>query len=259
MNFEFPLVFFTIFSQLAVGITIFAAWSMFRGGALAGRDEGILLPWLCAFVASVVAIVASLFHLGHPFSAYRALSNLGESWLSREVLLFGIFCVLALINVFRRYKGVVLLTAIIGVFGVFAQGFTYAAPAIPAIDNAFPLALFLLSALVLGSFHEMAATDDNLFRIGRISTAMVITVLLLAPAIWLSGTATMRESAVLWFSSPVFWIGIILLILGFCMSFCARVSAKLRLVSLLVGLFLTRMTFFADTVHTAKNMGLPFN
>jgi DMSO reductase anchor subunit len=50
-----------------------------------------------AFDASLIAAVgalalgASVFHLGRPLYAYRALIGLRHSWLSREILAFGAF------------------------------------------------------------------------------------------------------------------------------------------------------------------------
>jgi DMSO reductase anchor subunit len=44
-----------------------------------------------ALAFGFVALGASLFHLGRPRYAFRALLGLGTSWLSREILAFGLF------------------------------------------------------------------------------------------------------------------------------------------------------------------------
>jgi DMSO reductase anchor subunit len=46
---------------------------------------------LVALATGVVALGASVFHLGRPQYAYRALIGLRHSWLSREVAAFGAF------------------------------------------------------------------------------------------------------------------------------------------------------------------------
>ena len=51
-------------------------------------------PWL-GLPAAVLALLASLFHLGRPHLAYRAIRGLRHSWLSREIVAFGGFAGLA--------------------------------------------------------------------------------------------------------------------------------------------------------------------
>ena len=102
MSFEFPLVIFTVFTQLGVGVALFAWWDMLVTPEEAHTKTVRMRVWFCAFVASFVGLAASLFHLGHPLAAYKALYNLGDSWLSREGLIFGCFCGLAFINIWLR-------------------------------------------------------------------------------------------------------------------------------------------------------------
>lgn len=45
--------------------------------------------WLCG----TVALLASVFHLGRPLRAYRAVRGVRHSWLSREIVAFGVFAV----------------------------------------------------------------------------------------------------------------------------------------------------------------------
>jgi Fe-S-cluster-containing dehydrogenase component/DMSO reductase anchor subunit len=59
---------------------------------------------LLALTLGVLAIAASLFHLGRPQYAWRAFIGLKTSWLSREILAFGVFAVLAAL-----YAGALLL------------------------------------------------------------------------------------------------------------------------------------------------------
>ncbi len=259
MSYEFPLVIFTVFTQLGVGIALYSCCNGFSAVSGEEKDPAHTRAWFCAFFASFVGLLASFFHLGHPFAAYKALNNLGDSWLSREALILGCFCALALCNVFCRSKGLMLVTAIVGLMGLVAQGMTYAAPSMPTINNAFPMALFVFSALALGAFHSAVLFSPRYFAFGRPALLVLLAILLLAPTLWLSGTATMQESATLWLSSKLYWLGLILMGLAFAATFCSKVPGKLKLISLLVGIFLTRMVFFADTVHTASNLGLPFN
>ncbi|MEJ2218505.1 MAG: dimethyl sulfoxide reductase anchor subunit [Gemmatimonadota bacterium] len=85
---ERSLVAFTLVGQTAVG--------MFWGLALVSRrvpdgDVWVRGPTLVVGGLLLVAGLAALFHLGAPRNAWRAVSNLGSSWLSREVALTGLF------------------------------------------------------------------------------------------------------------------------------------------------------------------------
>src|SRR5262249_42030534 len=60
-----------------------------------GRGE-LAAPggWLALFLA-LAALAASVFHLGRPQYAFRAFLGLRTSWLSREIIGFGLFSGLA--------------------------------------------------------------------------------------------------------------------------------------------------------------------
>jgi DMSO reductase anchor subunit len=59
-----------------------------------------------------LALGASLFHLGRPHLAFRAVLGLRHSWLSREILAFGAFAGLA-----SLYSGALLLSELPGATG----------------------------------------------------------------------------------------------------------------------------------------------
>ena len=46
-------------------------------------------------VSALLALAASIFHLGRPLFAFRAVLGLRTSWLSREIVAFGVFAGLA--------------------------------------------------------------------------------------------------------------------------------------------------------------------
>ena len=76
------LVFMTTLMQAAAGSLLFAL--------LCHRS---LQPHVaaCCLPSTAVALNISVFHLGRPAYAWRALKMWRRSWLSREVLLFGLF------------------------------------------------------------------------------------------------------------------------------------------------------------------------
>lgn len=257
MSFEFPLVFFTVLTQLGAGMAIFLCWSLYSSSQ--DRNK-IKKAWICITAVSCIGLVLSLFHLGHPFDAYKALYNLGASWLSWEGLGFACFCGLAFINIFCYSRALAVLTALVGAFSLFAQGMTYSPPSIPALNNLLPMAIFWLSALALGACAVAVHLQETHENIIRFLVFALLIVLLAAPAIWISGTTTMRESSDLWATSPWFWAGIILVAFALAATWLfAKRNVKVQAICLLCGIICTRMVFFADTAHTAANLGLPFN
>jgi formate dehydrogenase iron-sulfur subunit len=53
---------------------------------------------LVALAVGLLALATSTLHLGRPLGAWRAVIGLRTSWLSREILIFGMFAGLAMLN-----------------------------------------------------------------------------------------------------------------------------------------------------------------
>jgi DMSO reductase anchor subunit len=83
-----------VLTQLSVGAFV-------CGMLLEQRLDGPLLmrfqQWqsTCALGFGLLALVASTFHLGRPQYAFRAVIGLRHSWLSREIVAFGLFAAAA--------------------------------------------------------------------------------------------------------------------------------------------------------------------
>jgi DMSO reductase anchor subunit len=125
------------FTQLSVGaftlgLLVERLWGRPAGSGLAQTASAISL--------AVVALASSVFHLGRPWLAWRAVLGLRTSWLSREVAMFGAFAALAflygLLGTGRLGVGspatgwlgaVQIAAAIAGVLGVFCSVMVYAA------------------------------------------------------------------------------------------------------------------------------------
>jgi formate dehydrogenase iron-sulfur subunit len=159
------LVFMTTLMQAVTGSLLAA---LLRNGA-----QPLLL--LALLGITVVALNISVFHLGRPAYAWRALKMWRRSWLSREVLLFGLFfaalaaftvsaCVAAMppawwsirwlqhlptTTVVVSVLGIV--TAALGVAGTVASSLIYLVPARPSWNMLHTPIDFLLSAALIGS------------------------------------------------------------------------------------------------------------
>ncbi|HMF45019.1 MAG TPA: DmsC/YnfH family molybdoenzyme membrane anchor subunit, partial [Polyangia bacterium] len=83
-----PLVFMLVLTQLSVGAFVveFVLRRLFPQLASARAYHAII-----ALCAGLLALGASVFHLGRPKYAFRAVIGLRTSWLSREILAFGAF------------------------------------------------------------------------------------------------------------------------------------------------------------------------
>jgi formate dehydrogenase iron-sulfur subunit len=85
-----PLTVMLVLTQLAVG-TVLALLAAPLLPAVDGTEPAALPTALTALVAAAVALAASILHLGRPLQAWRAVLGLRRSWLSREILAFGLF------------------------------------------------------------------------------------------------------------------------------------------------------------------------
>jgi Fe-S-cluster-containing dehydrogenase component len=88
---EWPLVIFTIL------FPVIGAKYLFD---IINFEVNIWIHITSLFVASLL----SLMHLGKPFRAWRAILNLKKSWLSREILFFGLFSILSTISIVYTNK-----------------------------------------------------------------------------------------------------------------------------------------------------------
>lgn len=320
-SYEFSLVIFTVLSQLSIGLSMVGL--MFSRAICQGvilhrsQEHGpsffmkhsrrLLCLWSSNVVIMAVALGASLFHLGYPLEAYKALTNLQGAWLSREILAFGLYFGLMLVTLIafilkKRsytnsahneavpnapkliYELASILTVAVGVIALITSGVAYAPPAQTAINNILPLLFFSITTLGLGfavglcflpqmSFTRPQASTDSqvapvnahqkLYRglacICAASLLVGLVVYFIIPCVWLSGGTVMQMTAAEWLASPWFWGHMLLTFLWPLLILwrCARMPQWLPLV-MVVGAFMGRMAFFADTISTSILMGYPF-
>jgi len=87
------LVVMLILTQLSAG-AFGLAW--FGEQAFGWRAGTALTQALLATAVAIVAMVASVFHLGRPWLAYRGVLGWRTSWLSREAIAFALFAALVM-------------------------------------------------------------------------------------------------------------------------------------------------------------------
>lgn len=136
-EYEFPLVFFTVLCQWAVGaIVAITALIYARPAWLTNEKRFACLRKVAVgvFVVNAVGSLLSLLHLGTPTGAYRAVLGIGHSWLSREVVAFFLlnvvvfFWTVAFVFGGRRQglvKGLSLLASLVGIAAVLVSAQVY--------------------------------------------------------------------------------------------------------------------------------------
>lgn len=181
---EWPLVFFTLTVQLAVGLhlALLAAMGPLRSGVPAGKAN----PWsnrpsLLVGLLMAVALTISLLHLGTPFNAVHTLSNLDDSWLSREILAALVFLGLWGLGFWLgsrpgvapwKVRALAWAAAVAGIALVGAMAMIYMVPARPLWDHWLTAAGFFLTALLLGAVG-VAAWAEHLSASGSASPVRV--------------------------------------------------------------------------------------
>jgi anaerobic dimethyl sulfoxide reductase subunit C (anchor subunit) len=170
---EFALVAFTILAQMAVGAFLVLGVVNFFVTRKAGVEEADLMgdrSLIAIIVVLGLGLFASLFHLGSPLSAPRAVSNFATSWLSREILsgvFFGVlgatFAALQWFKIGPRILRTVVawLTALVGIVLIYAMSRAYMLPTQPSWNNLATPISFFTTTLLLGSLALGASFVAN--------------------------------------------------------------------------------------------------
>jgi anaerobic dimethyl sulfoxide reductase subunit C (anchor subunit) len=176
---EWALIAFTILAQMSVGSFLVLGVVHYAATRRVGMEEADRLSdraLLAIGPVLILGMLASLFHLGSPLSAYRAVSNLGSSWLSREIFFGVLFAVVGAIFALMQWRKissftvrviVALIAALIGVAMVYSMSNVYLLPTQPAWNTlATPIAFFT-TTLLLGVLAMGAAFVANYAYIQR--------------------------------------------------------------------------------------------
>ena len=160
-----PLVFMLVLTQMSVGAFLVEQII----GMIAFTLEQDVPPFARmvhsggAFLLGMLGLLASVFHLGRPWLAYRAVIAWRTSWLSREALAFGAFAFLASVysvlpwlesfglvvsNGTERSLGMSVVAS--GLAGVFCSAMIYASTRRAFWNVGYSSFKFLLTCVILG-------------------------------------------------------------------------------------------------------------
>jgi Fe-S-cluster-containing dehydrogenase component/DMSO reductase anchor subunit len=155
---HWPLCAMLVLTQLSVGAFL-VALALEPSGAPALFQSIRPLNAVGALGFGFLALATSVLHLGRPQYAFRALIGLRHSWLSREILAFGLFALLASLYAAANFVGAVsprilqglgAAVAVSGLAGVVCSVCVYAVTRRALWNGAATTVRFLLTTALLG-------------------------------------------------------------------------------------------------------------
>src|SRR5512142_1443295 len=143
---EWPLIIFTILAQMSVGAFVVLGIVHFFTLRTSGEEQADQLSdraLVAIWPVLGLGLLASLLHLGNPLNAYRAVANLGNSWLSREIFCGVLFAAAGVVFAFMQWRKISSFSvrlvvgwvaALIGLALIYAMSNAYMMPTRPAWD-----------------------------------------------------------------------------------------------------------------------------
>lgn len=192
---EWPLMMFTLLTQLAVGsfFILVLVRSLLVKTEQKEANQFIQFGVKAVGMTMGIALVFSLFHLGTPSGAYRSILNLGSSWLSREILTAGGFFVLWFVTYLQLRKGsyssvLSWITSLVGLLAIYSMGSIYATSVRPAWDNANTYLAFYGTTFLFGSVGATLSlfcnkkgtnlSDESVSTLKKVSIAGLAAVII---------------------------------------------------------------------------------
>ena len=202
-----PLAVMLVLTQLAVGTSVVGlAVAALGGGSVAGPSR--TANAVVALAVGLLALAASVLHLGRPERALRAVLGIRHSWLSREIVAFGAFAALAAAHAGSVLAGVGppletllgALAALAGVTGVACSVLVYAVTARAWWAASTTGAKFTLTALASGCATALVVALGSSLAAGTTgagaAAALPVAPLALLAAL-AAGAQLILEAAVL--------------------------------------------------------------
>ncbi len=173
---EWPLIAFTLLAQTGVGFFLAFTLPLVLAGDRPAARPALLrsLALVVTFLAAAAAF--SFFHLGNPFNAWRTLGNLGDSWLSREILFLllttglvgGLFVLSGTRGGNRTVVvGVAVAASLAGAALILSMANIYRLEAVPSWNNAMTAFSFFMTAALGGTLGASAAPALGILRPGE--------------------------------------------------------------------------------------------
>ncbi len=176
---EWALITFTILAQMSVGSFLVLGVLHYFANRKAGEkqaDELADRALLAIGPVLALGLAASLLHLGNPLNAYRAVTNIAESWLSREIFCGVLFAVAGAVFAVMQWRKISTIAvrnivgwvaALIGVALAFSMSQIYLLPTRPSWNLITTPLSFLTTTALLGVVAIGAAFVANYWYVQR--------------------------------------------------------------------------------------------
>ncbi|WP_019156055.1 dimethyl sulfoxide reductase anchor subunit family protein [Robertmurraya massiliosenegalensis] len=155
---EWALLIFTVCVQIAIGGILTLA-IFYKGINKLGEETGfkaMRIPLIVIAALSLIGLIASFAHLGTPSHALNSIRNLGSSWMSREILVTGLFigaaCVTAGLALVQKKvnQWLLIVSALIGLVDIYCMAMIYSNSLVSGWNSVNTFTSFYGTALVLG-------------------------------------------------------------------------------------------------------------
>ena len=243
---NWPLVFFTVLTQLGTGLAFFAWWKDHHKTAPSAR------VWQASALSAALATAAGLAASGGLASGAMLASQ--------------VCCLLLLVCALAALKSCAVCGLVAWLAGACAV-MTQAAAAIPGdvftTSGLFPLVLFPLCTVILGATYaqlkQLDEPDDPAVRYGRfymplrICLWIMLVITAIAPCMaW--DDPFMRKSAIIWMQTQLYWMGVIFSGVVIGLSHMGRITLLVQAIVATVSIIGLRTAFYADGVHGIIDM-----
>jgi anaerobic dimethyl sulfoxide reductase subunit C (anchor subunit) len=170
---EWALIAYTILTQMSVGAFVILGVVHTLALRKSNEKEASALSdraLLAIGPVIVLGVLVSLLHLGNPMNAYRAISNVDSSWLSREILATVLFTGLGAVFAFLQWRKIgtfqmrrilAVVAALAGLVLVFCMSQVYLLDFEPAWNTAATPITFFVTTFLLGGLAMGAAFVAN--------------------------------------------------------------------------------------------------
>lgn len=177
---HWPLILMLVATQASVGIFVLdTLLRLAAPGILSAQESRFNI--ITAAILGLFGLTASVFHLGRPAQAWRSFLGWRHSWLSREVVAFGIFGKVALLYAGAQFLTLspvfsVALSLIVPIFGllaIFCSIMVYHVTQREFWRSRFSGNKFLGTTAVLGLATLWASSNNPLFAVLLVIAATV--------------------------------------------------------------------------------------
>lgn len=181
---KLSLILFTLLSQMVVG----SLWTT-NYNYIYDPQFNYPLQIRIITVLMLVCLVISLFHLGAPINAPKAIKNLTNSWLSREILSALILTIILVTLTVNSYFNtppqltsfLLAIASLVGFIFIFSMSKIYTIRTIPAWNTVYtPLSFFNTAFLLSILFTNSLSTQNNIISLNT----TIIFLLLLVIDLW---------------------------------------------------------------------------